>query len=122
MGKTNPKALSRTRRKRSIRKKLHGTSTRPRLSVFRSAKHIYAQLVDDDSAHTLVAASSLEQGLSDDFSHGGNVKAAKAIGKLLGTRAREAGIESVVFDRNGFLYHGRVKALADAARQAGLKF
>lgn len=102
-----------------IRKKLAGTSERPRLAVFRSVAHIYAQVIDDTKGVTLAAASSTEKGL---VSTGGNVAAAQAIGKKVAERAKEAGIASVVFDRGGYLYHGRIKALADAAREAGLEF
>jgi large subunit ribosomal protein L18 len=101
-----------------IRKRVRGSAARPRLAVFRSIKHISAQLIDDDAGKTLVAASSLEKG----GANGGNVAGAKAIGKLIAERATEKGLASVVFDRGGFLYHGRIKALADAAREAGLKF
>lgn len=101
-----------------IRKKVTGTKERPRLSVFRSLKHIYAQVIDDATGTTLVAASSREKGLAD----GNNRKGAAAVGKLVAERCREKGLESVVFDRGGVKYHGRVRALADAAREAGLKF
>jgi len=101
-----------------IRKKLSGTAERPRLAVFRSLKHIYVQVIDDRAGVTLVSASSAEKG----GANGGNVAGAKAIGKLVAERAKEKGISAVVFDRGGFLYHGRVKALADAAREAGLQF
>ncbi|MCA2964916.1 MAG: 50S ribosomal protein L18 [Acidobacteriaceae bacterium] len=101
-----------------IRKRVEGTPQRPRLAVFRSIKHIYAQVIDDLAGVTLVAASSAEKGTLD----GGNLAGAQAIGKLVAERAKEKGIEKVVFDRGGFLYHGRVKALADAARAAGLEF
>jgi large subunit ribosomal protein L18 len=101
-----------------IRKRVEGTPQRPRLAVFRSIKHIYAQVIDDLAGVTLVAASSAEKGAGD----GGNLAGAQAIGKLVAERAKEKGIEKVVFDRGGFLYHGRVKALADAARAAGLEF
>jgi large subunit ribosomal protein L18 len=101
-----------------IRKKLAGTAERPRMAVFRSIKHIYVQIIDDRVGRTLAAASSTEKG----GPNGGNVEGAKAIGKLVAERAREHGIKAVVFDRGGFLYHGRVKALADAAREAGLEF
>ena len=101
-----------------IRKKLAGTAARPRLAVFRSIKHIYVQVIDDRSGTTLVSASPAEKGAGN----GGNVEGAKAIGKLVAERAKEKGISSVVFDRGGFLYHGRVKALADAARESGLQF
>lgn len=102
-----------------IRNRVKGTSERPRLAVFRSLKHIYAQVIDDRSGRTLVSASSAEKAA---ISKGGNVAGAKAIGKLLAERAVANGIKQVVFDRGGFLYHGRIKALADAAREAGLEF
>jgi len=101
-----------------IRKKLAGTAERPRLAVFRSIKHIYAQVIDDRTGTTLASASSAEKGAGN----GGNVAGAQAIGKLVAERAKEKGISTVVFDRGGFLYHGRIKALADAAREAGLQF
>jgi large subunit ribosomal protein L18 len=102
-----------------IRKKLRGTPERPRLAIFRSVAHIYAQVIDDSKGVTLAAASSTEK---SDLKTGGNVEAAKAIGKRVAERAKEKGIDKVVFDRGGYLYHGRVKALADAAREAGLEF
>jgi large subunit ribosomal protein L18 len=102
-----------------IRRKLSGTTARPRLAVFRSTAHIYAQVIDDVAGTTLVSASSVDKGAKTD---GGNVKAATTIGKLVAERAKEKGIKSVVFDRGGYQYHGRVKALADAARAAGLEF
>ena len=102
-----------------IRRKLRGTSERPRLAVFRSVAHIYAQVIDDAEGKTLVSASSVDKAAK---TKGGNVAAAKAIGKLVAERAKEKGITRVVFDRGGYLYHGRVKALADAAREAGLEF
>jgi large subunit ribosomal protein L18 len=102
-----------------IRRKLRGTSERPRLAVFRSVAHIYAQVIDDSEGKTLVSASSVDKGAK---TKGGNVAAAKAIGTLVADRAKEKGIKSVVFDRGGYQYHGRVKALADAARAAGLEF
>lgn len=101
-----------------VRKKVVGTSDRPRLSVFRSLKHIYAQVIDDASGNTVVAASSREEGLAD----GRNRKGAAVVGKLVAERCREKGLDSVVFDRGGAKYHGRVRALAEAAREAGLKF
>ncbi len=104
-----------------IRKRLAGTLERPRLSVYRSLNHIYAQLIDDLGGKTLVAASSAE-GEKANRRTGGNLAAAKDVGKKLAERAKQKGIEKVVFDRGGYLYHGRVKALADAAREAGLKF
>jgi len=102
-----------------IRRKLQGDTERPRLAVFRSVQHIYAQVIDDSKGQTLVSASSVDKGGK---TNGGNVAAAKAIGKLVAEKAREKGITRVVFDRGGYLYHGRVKALADAARAAGLEF
>ncbi|HEY3824895.1 MAG TPA: 50S ribosomal protein L18 [Bryobacteraceae bacterium] len=105
-----------------IRKKLRGTTERPRLTVFRSTAHIYAQVVDDSKGVTLVAASSTEKADAGKKSTGGNVAAAKEIGKRVAERAKENGISKVVFDRSGYIYHGRVKALADAAREAGLEF
>jgi large subunit ribosomal protein L18 len=102
-----------------IRRKLAGTTQRPRLAVFRSVAHIYAQVIDDGEGKTLVSASSVDKGGK---TNGGNVAAAKAIGKLVAQRAKEKGITRVVFDRGGFAYHGRIKALADAAREAGLEF
>jgi len=109
----------RNRIHRRIRRKLRGTAERPRLAVFRSVAHIYAQVIDDAAGATLVSASSVDKGGK---TNGGNVAAAKAIGKLVAERAKQKGITKVVFDRGGYLYHGRVKALADAARAAGLEF
>ncbi|GIV57397.1 MAG: 50S ribosomal protein L18 [Rhodothermaceae bacterium] len=108
----------RLRVKRGIRSKISGTAERPRLSVFRSNRHIYAQLIDDVAGHTLAAASSLEAGIEGDTP----VAVSKAVGLRLAERAREAGIERAVFDRNGYRYHGRVQALADGAREGGLQF
>jgi large subunit ribosomal protein L18 len=122
MAKTNVEFQKRLRRKASIRKKIAGSAERPRLTVFRSGKHIYAQIVDDDRGHTLVAASTLSAEYRATASKGGDRTAATALGELVGRKAVEAGIEQVVFDRNGYLYHGRVKALADGARKAGLTF
>jgi large subunit ribosomal protein L18 len=103
-----------------IRKKVEGTSERPRLAVFRSLNHIYAQVIDDRSGATLCSASSVEK--TAGVAKGGNIDAAKTIGKLIAERAKEKGINSVVFDRGGYIYHGRVKSLAEAAREAGLQF
>ena len=105
-----------------IRKKLAGTPERPRLAVFRSQAHIYAQVIDDEVGKTLCAASTVDKDVRTKQKSGSNVAAAKAVGSLIATRAKEKGIEAVVFDRGGFQYHGRIKALADAAREAGLKF
>ncbi len=109
----------RNRIHKRIRRKLRGTSERPRLAVFRSVAHIYAQVIDDAAGTTIVSASSVDK---NGKTKGGNVAAAKAIGKLVADRAKEKGIQRVVFDRGGYQYHGRVKALADAARAAGLEF
>lgn len=122
MGALNTKKQARLKRKRRIRKTLSGTSLRPRLSVFRSAKHIYAQVVDDTSGHTLAAASSLEKAVKEEPKFDDKVAVANFVGKLLGKRAVDQGIKKVVFDRNGFLYHGRVKSVSDGAREAGLDF
>ena len=105
-----------------IRKRLSGSQGRPRLAVFRSNKHIYAQVIDDSKGATVTAASTLDADAKKDAKHGGNIAAAKAVGKLVAERAKAKGIETVLFDRGGYLYHGRVKALAEAAREAGLKF
>jgi large subunit ribosomal protein L18 len=110
------------RRHRRIRKDVSGSTERPRLAVFRSHQHIYAQVIDDVEQHTIVAASSLEPELKSKLGSGSNSAAAIEVGKLVAERAKAKGIESVVFDRGGNLYHGRVQALADAAREAGLSF
>ncbi|MBI4475258.1 MAG: 50S ribosomal protein L18 [Acidobacteria bacterium] len=107
---------------RRIRKHLSGSPVRPRLAVFRSNKHIYAQIIDDAKGTTLTAASTLDADAKKDLKNGGNVAAAKVVGKLIAERAKAEGISAVLFDRGGYLYHGRVKALADAAREAGLRF
>lgn len=116
------KAARRQRRRRGLRKRLHGTSERPRLCVFRSLKHIYAQIVDDDSGVTLCEASTRNKDLRDSIKSGGNAEGAKAVGAALAERATAKQIEEVCFDRGGFRFHGRVKSLADAAREGGLKF
>lgn len=107
---------------RRVRQRVAGDEARPRLSVFRSHKNISAQVVDDAQGRTLVSASSLDKQVRQQLSYGGNVAAAKVVGRVLGERARQAGITRVVFDRGGYKYHGRVKALADGAREAGLDF
>lgn len=122
MAKTHSTELARKRRKLSIRKKIAGTAARPRLSVFRSSNHIYAQLIDDVSGLTLASASTRSKELSEHDGHRGNKSAAAAVGTLLAEKAKAVQVETVVFDRNGFLFHGRIKALADAAREGGLKF
>ena len=110
------------RRHRRVRKDVNGSTGRPRLAVFRSHQHIYAQIIDDTEQHTVAAASSLEPELKSRLSGGGNITAAAEVGKLVAERAKAKGIETVVFDRGGNLYHGRVQALAEAAREAGLNF
>ena len=122
MAKTNPKRKARLRRKRHIRKSIFGTTERPRLSVFRSNKHIYAQIIDDVQGSTLVSASSMSAAIAESISNGGNRAAAEKVGALVASRAKEKGISEVVFDRNGYLYHGRVASLAQAARDGGLVF
>jgi large subunit ribosomal protein L18 len=112
----------RSRIHQRIRRKLSGTGNRPRLCVFRSLAHIYAQVVDDLTGKTLVSASTLETEVCGDKKRAGNIGAAKLVGKTVAERAKAKGIEAVVFDRGGYLYHGRVKALAEAARESGLKF
>jgi large subunit ribosomal protein L18 len=116
------KETARKKRHSRVRKKVTGTSDKPRLNVFRSVKHIYAQVIDDASGATLIAASSADKELKGKVSTGGNIEAAKTVGQLVAKRASDKGIAQVVFDRGGYLYHGRVKALADAAREGGLKF
>jgi large subunit ribosomal protein L18 len=121
----NPQKLKHVRqlrRRRHVRRKIVGTVERPRLTVFRSSKHIYAQLIDDLNGRTLAAASSNSSDLRKDVTYGGNVKAAKAVGKRLAEVAKERGITKAAFDRGHYRYHGRIKALADAAREGGLQF
>ena len=118
MARRDSKNIIRLRVHKRIRSRVAGTEERPRLAVFRSVKHIYAQVIDDTKGHTVVAASSSEK----DLKNGGNVIGAKEIGKLVAERAKDKGIKAVVFDRGGYHYHGRVKALAEAAREAGLEF
>jgi large subunit ribosomal protein L18 len=110
------------RRQRRVRQRIVGTPARPRLNVYRSQSHIYAQLIDDTSGRTLASASSLDEQLRQSLKSGANVEAAKAVGKLLADRAKAVRVEAVVFDRGGRLYHGRIKALAQASRENGLKF
>ncbi len=112
------KSLRRRRRKIGLRKRLYGTPEKPRLSIYRSGKHVYAQVIDDAGGMTVASASSL----AGKVEKGGNIDGATAVGKLIAEKAKAAGVESVCFDRNGYRYHGRVKALADAAREGGLKF
>ncbi|MBQ7989799.1 MAG: 50S ribosomal protein L18 [Oscillospiraceae bacterium] len=119
MVKNIDRKAQRAKRQKRVRSKISGTAARPRLNVFRSAKHIYAQLIDDVAGVTLAQASSMDK---DFGSYGGNVEGAKKVGEILAERAKAKGIEEVVFDRAGYLYHGRVAALADGARDGGLKF
>jgi large subunit ribosomal protein L18 len=121
MAKTNPRAVARAKRVRRIRKKISGTSERPRLRVFKSNKHIYAQLIDDAAGRTLATMSTVDK----EFAAGdekGKKAAAKVVGVKIAERAKAAGIEEVVFDRGGYIYHGRVKSLSEGAREGGLKF
>ena len=118
----NDLALRRQKTKTRIRGKLSGTPERPRLTIYKSLKRIYVQAVDDTQGVTVAAASSLEKGLRETLPSGSNIAAAKAVGESIAARLKEKGITSVVFDRNGYVYHGRVKALADSARAAGLQF
>ena len=114
--------LARKRRHLRVRNRIEGTAARPRLNVYRSNKHIYAQVIDDVTGNTVVSASTVDKELSSEVQSGGNVEAARKVGELVAKRAIEKGITTVVFDRGGYLYHGRVQALADAARAAGLQF
>jgi large subunit ribosomal protein L18 len=115
-------AYARDRRQSRVRRKVTGTAERPRLNVFRSLQHIYAQVIDDSAGHTLASASSLDAGLRDSGDEVAKTEMAKRVGTLVAERAKEAGVTTVVFDRGGYKYHGRVKALANAAREAGLEF
>lgn len=116
------KNKARLKRHLRVRKKIQGTSELPRLNVYRSSKHMYAQIIDDVKGVTLVSASTLDKDLKGEVENGGNVEAARKVGELIAKRAKENGLTNVVFDRGGYLYHGRVQALADAAREAGLEF
>lgn len=122
MGSTNIRKVARLKRKKRIRKRLSGTEQKPRMSVFRSSKHIYAQLINDIGGSTIVAASSVEKVVREQPKFDSKVAKASYVGRLLAERALEKGIKTVVFDRNGFLYHGRVKAVSNSAREAGLVF
>ena len=116
------RSSERRRIHRRIREKISGNSSRPRLCIFRSLKYIYAQIIDDAQGKTLVAASTAEKGVRGELKQGGNIQASKRVGKAIAERAKAKGIASVVFDRGGYLYHGRIKAVAEAARESGLKF
>ncbi|MDY6854817.1 MAG: 50S ribosomal protein L18 [Thermodesulfobacteriota bacterium] len=122
MASRKSKELARLRRKKRVRKKIKGTNDRPRLCVFRSAKHIYAQVIDDMKGETLASASSISREIRDELKSSGNIEAAKKIGALVAKNSLERNIKQVVFDRNGYKYHGRVKALALMAREKGLIF
>jgi large subunit ribosomal protein L18 len=122
MGKMNPRTLARQRRQSRVRKKVLGTAERPRLCVFRSARHMYAQVIDDVNGVTIVAASTMSPTLKDKIKGLKKTEAAKLVGKTVAEEAKTKGITKVIFDRNGFLYHGRVAALSDSAREAGLEF
>ena len=122
MGKISTRLVSRLKRQKRIRKRVTGTTERPRLCVFRSSTHIYAQIIDDVTRSTLASASTLDKDFKENNNKSAGKDAATAIGRLVGARAIEKGISKVVFDRNGFLYHGRIKALSDGAREAGLNF
>ena len=120
--KKNPREQARLKRKRRIGKKIHGTGERPRLTVFRSEKHIYAQIIDDSRGVTLVSSSTLGREFKDVEVEGGKVAAARKVGQLVAEKAMAQGVKKVVFDRNGFIYHGRIRAVADGAREVGLDF
>lgn len=122
MARTSIKVVRRDRRRRGLQKRIRGTAERPRLSVFRSAKHIYAQIVDDEAGVTLCSASTRGKGLAEQVPSGGNKAAAKVVGTTLAEQAKAKNIDSVCFDRSGYRFHGRLKELADAAREGGLKF
>ncbi|MCU0232900.1 MAG: 50S ribosomal protein L18 [Thermoanaerobaculales bacterium] len=122
MSRMEDRKQRRVRIKRRYRGAVHGSAERPRLSVYRSLRYVYAQLIDDDHGVTLVSASTLEKASAGDLKAGGNRAAGKLLGKLIAERAREQGLEAVVFDRAGFQYHGVIQAIADGAREAGLKF
>jgi large subunit ribosomal protein L18 len=122
MDKAKEKRLARQRRHARVRRRVHGTPERPRLTVFRSLKHIHAQVIDDTQGHTLVAASTLDAEVRGQLADKDKSAQAAVVGEVLARRALEAGVERIVFDRSGYKYHGRVKSLADAARKAGLEF
>lgn len=122
MGSMNLRKQARLKRKKRVRKKIHGTPERPRLSVFRSAKHIFAQLIDDSCGNTLISVSSMEKTVIDHPKFENKIEKAGFLGKLIGERAIKKGFTKIVFDKNGYLYHGRVKAVSEGARKAGLNF
>jgi large subunit ribosomal protein L18 len=122
LGSKLKKQDARLRRRKRIRKKISGTNERPRLSVFKSLKHIYAQIINDEEGITLISACTLSPGIREQIKSGGNIAAAKIVGELIAKKALEKGIKTGVFDRGGYIYHGRVKMLAEAAREGGLQF
>lgn len=122
MIKQQNKKLQTRKRHQRVRVNLAGTAAAPRLAVYRSTKHIYAQLINDETHETICSASSIDKDLKEKLAHGGNIDAAKIVGEAVAKKAIKAGISDVVFDRGGFVYHGRIAALADAAREAGLNF
>ncbi len=122
MGKRNPRVVARERRKMSLRKKVRGTPERPRLCVYCSGRHVYAQIIDDESGRTLAAASTLSPELRSQGKVGSNIASAIKVGEAIAAAGLAANVKKVVFDRNGFIYHGKVKALGDAARKGGLEF
>ncbi len=122
MIKKTPRSEIRAKKHRRMRARMNGTAECPRLAVFRSNKHMYAQIVDDIAGKTLVSASTLQADVKEGLQYTDNVEAAAKVGKVIGERALQAGIKNVVFDRGGFIYHGKIRALADAAREAGLEF
>lgn len=122
MIKKEPKNYTRKRRHKRVRQKIEGTAECPRLNVYRSLQHIYAQIIDDDEGNTLVSASSLDPEVKKEIARGSNQEAAQKVGEIIGKRAKDQSIERVVFDRGGYPYHGRIKALAEAVRQEGIEF
>ncbi len=122
MGQTNPKKVAHLKRKQRVRKKIFGEPERPRLSVFKSARHIYAQIIDDRQGRTLAAASTLSKEIREQAGSLKKMEAAQQVGAILARKAKELGISRVAFDRNGFLFHGRIKRLADSCREQGLEF
>jgi len=122
MSRIKDRKQRRVRIRRRYHNTVRGTAARPRLAVFRSLRYVYAQVIDDEAGVTMVAASSLEKDVAGSASHGGNCEAGKLVGAAIANRAKEKGVESVVFDRGGFNYHGVIRAIAEAAREAGLKF
>ena len=122
MAKTSPKVIARQKRVKRIRKKINGTGECPRLRVFKSARHIYGQLIDDVAGHTLVSASTLDKEMKGGKEDGDKKAQARKVGLIIADKAKKQGIEKAVYDRGGFLYHGRIKSLSDGAREGGLKF